>query len=157
MLSTHGQKVMNSTMASTFIPNVSPTFKLTAPQDNSILLTSLYQTPQAKLNSRKRNSNSIDIAKKQYKLDLNFDHNILRAMASADKEQEALKDNSSLNHGFKRMSAGMKILGNYQGNMNELVYTVKEHIKPFTTKKIPEKLRNTVAAQNKWIINDRGR
>ena len=51
----------------------------------------------------------------------------------------------------------MKILGNYQGNMNELVYTVKEHIKPFTTKKIPEKLRNTVAAQNKWIINDRGR
>lgn len=149
------RKQMNMTLPSVF-PG-SPTFKLTAPAETTrnFILT-LSQTPQSKEITKKRNSNSLEIAKNQYKLDLNMDHNILRSMAIADKEQEALKDNSSLLHGFKRMSAGMKVLGNYH-DQPDLLYTIKEHILPLQNRKIQEKLRNVPAAQNRCLTTERSK
>lgn len=133
---------------------VSPTFNLTAsPDDNRRGKISI--SPQIPLINRKLNSKSIDIEKNQYKLELGRDHNILRAMAFADKQAEALKDNSSLTHGFKRMSAGMRILGDFQAK-DSLLGMVKEHIQPLKSK-VKGKLRNTMISQNKWISTDRNR
>ena len=144
---------MNSTLPALF-PG-SPTFKLTAPQETvSHFLSTISQTPQSKQLSKKRNSNSLEASKNQYKLDLNIDHNILRAMTIADKELEALKDNSSLFHGFKRLSAGMKLLGDYQ-DRPELINTIQEHMLPVNTKKAQERLKDASAAQSRWINTER--
>ena len=77
-------------------------------------------------------------------------------MAIADKELEALKDNSSHLHGFKRLSAGMKLLGGCR-DKSELIYEIQEHMLPFKTKKVQEKLMDLAAAQKKCINTERDR
>ncbi|OMJ77212.1 hypothetical protein SteCoe_23249 [Stentor coeruleus] len=145
------KKIINQGFKSS---TVSPTFNLTAsPDDNRRGKMSI--SPQTPLINRKLNSKSIDIEKTQYKLELGMDHNILRAMAFADKQAEALKDNSSLTHGFKRMSAGMRILGDYHAK-DSLLGMIKEHIQPLKSK-VNGKLRNSMMSQNKWISTDRNR
>ena len=142
------QKFLSSTQAS--FP--SPTFKLTAPKEVLPRLSS----PMSNQKVHKKNTKTFEITKNQYKLGLTAEHNIIRSMAIADREQEALKDNSSLTHGFKRMSAGIKVLRN-DSNRPELLTTVLEHIQPIHEKRLNGKLQNIALANKKWMSSERAR
>lgn len=127
-------------------------------ETNEFNLTKSYDAnddPSNKVKNKKNISESLDTVKNQYKLDLTIDHNILRAMAHADKEQEALRDNSSLTHGFKRISAGMQLLRTANYTPARTICAIRDHLAPFKSKKAEGKLRNTLASQQKWIRTDR--
>lgn len=109
----------------------------------------------SKVKHKKIASECMETIKNQYKLDLSMEHNILRAMAHADKEQEALRDNSSLTHGFKRISAGMQLLRTTQFAPTETISTIQDHLAPFKSEKAEGRLRNTLASQQKWLRTDR--
>jgi hypothetical protein len=131
-------------------------FNSTSPKDQSTLTKSFDETENFQPNRRKSTNESIEMIKNQYKLDLSIDHNILRAMAHADKEQEALKDNSCLNHGFKRMSAGMRLLRSIAPRPDP-IHQIEEHLAPFKSKKAEARLRDAVLSQHKWVRTERER
>lgn len=122
------------------------------------MLTQSYdknESPLSKIKNKKIASECMETVKNQYKLDLTMEHNIIRAMARADKEQEALRDNSSLTHGFKRISAGMQLLRTTQFAPTETISTIQDHLAPFKSEKAEGRLRNTLASQQKWLRTDR--
>ena len=148
------KKSLNSTLP-TFRESVVSTGRY---ESNEYNLTKSYDAndnPSSKVKNRKNISESLDTVKNQYKLDLTIDHNIIRAMAHADKEQEALRDNSSLTHGFKRISAGMQLLRTANYTPASTITAINDHLAPFRSKKAEGKLRNTLASQQKWIRTDR--
>jgi hypothetical protein len=138
-----------SQLTSSTLPSPRPkllknAFKTTLTPDLSPKILPIKETRQSK------KSSSIEATKNQFKLDLTVNHNILRAMAFANDEQEALKDNSSLSHGFKRMSAGMNVLRD-SDRRPSLISTVMEHIQPLKSKEVKGALTDLSAARHKWI------
>lgn len=65
--------------------------------------------------------------KSDFQLDLNIKHRILKSMFCVEKESSANQDTSSLSFSFKRMSAGIKVLGNYSDKKN-LIGKVSENL-----------------------------
>lgn len=65
--------------------------------------------------------------KSDFQLDLNIKHRILKSMFCVEKESSANQDSSSLSFSFKRMSAGLKVLGNYSDKAN-LIGKISENL-----------------------------
>jgi hypothetical protein len=65
--------------------------------------------------------------KNDFELELKAKHRILKSMIYVDKQEGALQDTSSLSFSFKRMSAGMKVIGNYN-NKEKLLGKVVDNL-----------------------------
>ena len=71
---------------------------------SNLILPSITQ-PESKLHNE-------SLVKTQFQLQLGKNHRILRSIFASDKEEASHRDNTSLNHSFKRISAGFKLIQN---------------------------------------------
>lgn len=88
--------------------------------DSSI--SSCYELPKLKSPKRKiiskallipqesarKNESSINLSKRQHKLQLDLDHHVLRAFVSLEDQKGSSNDNTLVTKGFNRMLKGMK-------------------------------------------------
>lgn len=88
-------------------------------------LPALSKTPAPKLS--KPHPKLQQTERNDYELELKTKHRILRSMVDVDKSNNSYQDVSSLNYSFKRMSAGMKVLGQYK-NQTGLIEKVFENL-----------------------------
>ena len=88
-------------------------------------LPAISKTPAP--GSPKNHPKVLQTEKNDFELDLNTKHRILKSMVEIDKQHSSTQDASSLSFSFKRMSAGMKLLGNYT-NQETLINKVFENI-----------------------------
>ena len=92
---------------------------------NKSKLPLLSKTPGPR--SPKNDPKIIKTEKNDFELELTTKHRILKSMIHVDKDDFSNVDSSSLSYSFKRMSAGMKVLGNY-GNQAALLDKVFENL-----------------------------
>ena len=95
-------------------------------------------------------SKALQSEKNDFELELNTKHRILKSMLDIEKQSSSHQDTSSLGFSFKRMSAGMKIIGNYNDKA-DLMSKVFENLP--TTNETSVKLFDTNAKATKICIN----
>jgi hypothetical protein len=89
--------------------------------------------------------------KSDFELDLKSKHRILKSMVDVDKANSSIQDTSALNYSFKRMSAGMRVLGNYK-HEDKLIKKIFDnfHSSNDYSFKVPESDRK---ANSKYMIS----
>jgi hypothetical protein len=90
----------------------------TAEASQNSKLPSLSKTPVPV--SSKNHPKVIQTEKSDFELELGPKHRILKSMINTEKQDVSSNDTSCLNYSFKRMSAGMKVIGNYSNKLSHI-------------------------------------
>lgn len=138
-----------------FLVSTSPTMPSISPSKKILMLKSISQNRESmvklpnvsklSLNTQPQES----IVKNQYRLQLNNEHSLLRSFVHIDKVDASLRDDSSYNRSFQRVSAAMNYINNNTPNEEILKVRIKETIKPITFRKIRNKCRSVDFAYEK--------
>lgn len=130
----------NSFLASTqpTMSSVSPSIKILHLKPSSNIRDYTVKLPNVSNSSLKSQADE-NLVKNQYNLQLTNDHGLLRSFAHVDKIDRSLRDESSYNRSFKRVSAAIHFLNNNNPNEEVIKSQIKETLKPITFKKIRNK------------------
>ena len=134
----------NSFNASTSptIPSVSPSTKLIRSTSPKPLKESTAQLPDLQHIIKPKRLQDEALAKNQYILQLQNHHSILRSIISVDREEGSLRDDTSLNRSFNRISAGIKLVGKGSEDKQREIKRFSENLLPIAEKNIRKKCRN---------------
>lgn len=123
--------------------------------DINIKLPSISKTPipiTKKKSSTKSEIRVPQSSKNDFELELKSKHRILKSMVDVDKREFSVQDSSSLNFSFKRMSAGMKVLGKHKNN-NILLKKVYQNMSPISEYSYRINDSDSVA-KKKYLVSD---
>lgn len=106
-------------------------------------LPPLQRSPKCSLNNESlvKNQNSIQLTNK---------HSILRSFVTVDKQDASLRDDSSLNRSFKRLSAAICLLRPNVQDPLSLKAKILDSMLPIKQLKIRSKCRSVDLAQEHW-------
>jgi hypothetical protein len=97
------------------------------------------------------------LLKNQYKLQLNNDHHLLKSILVAEQEESSLKDETSLNKSFKRISAALSIARKDSKYELDNIFQLKSNIIPRENYRIKEKRVSLDSAMIKWNTEENAR
>ena len=127
--------------------------------DTKFKLPSISKTPLPTSKKKSLTKSEIKVpqsSKNDFELELKSKHRILKSMVDVDKRNFSVQDSSSLNFSFKRMSAGMKVLGNYKNSQISLkklyknMSPISEHSYRINDSDSIAKKKYLVSDHNSW-------
>lgn len=136
-------------------PNGSiPSFLLSTSPSNSISKVKILSPKASTLpplqHSPKRSLNNESLVKNQNYIKLSNKHSILRSFITVDKQDASLRDDTTLNRSFKRLSAAITLLRPTVQYPNELKAKITDTLLPIKHMKLRSKCRSVELAQNEW-------
>lgn len=122
-------------------------------QDFKLPSLSKSPAPASKKNSSTKSEIRVpQSSKNDFEIELKSKHRILKSMVNVEKQNLSAQDSSSLNYSFKRMSAGMKLLGKHKNSKNILA-DIYENMTP--ANEYSYKINDTdKVAKKKYLVSD---
>ena len=124
----------------------------TSPSLSPLKLALTQKSPKnSEISSLHHSFDNESLIKNQKSIQLSNKHSILRSFVKVDREEASLRDDSSLNRSFKRMSAALRLIGPTTKDTAKLESTIVNSLIPIKHAKIRSKCRSVDLAQYKWV------